>query len=432
MRIHGRHTMLTRGAAPRAISHPLSPGTSPVLTPVLLRHPEYLQLGLRGCRRSLQASAVAVRRAAWQRWLHHAGVDAARPKQQFMAAAASSEPGKPANEPEGSQAATQASSAGVDGAGPSGRGRPTLAQMQQDARSMISELAAKQIAEQQQRQQLASASRGVSSRATAVSGPAASGSSSAAAGGTAATVDTATARARAPEQGQALEATATSAPAPASQPGELEESSSDDITWSSLRAELEGDWQRLRDRWRQFVARPLDPPPAPQQRQPGQQRGQPEARDGGPQPLEVVVPQVVGPDGSVLPSSSGSNIGSSSAPWMDSAGGAATGVAGAEAVSQQERGGEPQAGDGEAEDYDLVVQRGATRLLQLACLAVFAAQWAPVVQAVAGGGVAPPPFRDGILAMLLACPPTPVTMSLQMVRPMAGMYFSFDKQTCMC
>eukprot|EP00198_Chlamydomonas_reinhardtii_P000379 XP_001689714.1 predicted protein [Chlamydomonas reinhardtii] len=99
---------------------------------------------------------------------------------------------------------------------------------------------------------------------------------------------------------------------------------------------------------------------------------------------------------------------------MDSAGGAATGVAGAEAVSQQERGGEPQAGDGEAEDYDLVVQRGATRLLQLACLAVFAAQWAPVVQAVAGGGVAPPPFRDGILAMLLACPPTPVTMSLQM------------------
>ncbi|KAG2424542.1 hypothetical protein HXX76_014423 [Chlamydomonas incerta] len=264
--------------------------------------------------------------------------------------------------------------------------------MQQDARSKIAGLAAMQIAAQQQQ----AASRGFAGSVTAAPKPAASGSLSATADGTAAAMaEAAPARASAQGQGQTLDASMAAAAAPTA-------SSSDEVTWRALRSELEVDWQRLRDRWRQFVARPLDPPPAPLQPQNGQQQGGPATRDGGAQPLEVVVPQVVGPDGSALPSSS------------SSAYAGAAGTAAQAGGAQPGRSGELEGGVGEEEYEELVVRRRATRLLQLACVAVFVAQWAPVVQALAGGGVAPPPLKDGLLALLLACPPTPVTVSMQM------------------
>ncbi|KAG2448434.1 hypothetical protein HYH02_006326 [Chlamydomonas schloesseri] len=308
--------------------------------------------------------------------------------------------------------------------------------MQQDARNKIAELAAKQIAaqqqqqqqqRQQQQQQAASAASRLKSNITESSPPAATRPSPATDESTASVASAAAAAAaRTPEQGPTVVAATTTEPGARAAP-----ESTDEASWGALRSELEGDWQRLRDRWRQFLARPLETPDAPSQQRKAQSASQPaSAGGGGAQPLEVVVPQVVGPDGSVLPSSGASSSSSSSSSsgggtsstsstgpgaGPSAPAGAATGALAAAQQQQQEgQAGDGDAGDGDDEAYELVVQRGATRVLQLACLAVFAAQWAPVLQAVMGGGVAAPALKDGLLALLLACPPTSVTMSMQM------------------
>jgi hypothetical protein len=146
----------------------------------------------------------------------------------------------------------------------------------------------------------------------------------------------------------ASETVAAARPPPAGdQPGPVD----DDNGWHAAQQDWAEEWQRVKDRWQQFVERPLDPPPLPSQD--------------------------------------------------------ALGAAGKD--------------EDPTEGGELRRQAAVSRLVQLGCVAVFIAQWAPVVQAVlaapaavaaATGG---PPGRDVLLALLLASPPTPMTLAWQAV-----------------
>ncbi|PNH00471.1 hypothetical protein TSOC_013704, partial [Tetrabaena socialis] len=66
----------------------------------------------------------------------------------------------------------------------------------------------------------------------------------------------------------------------------------------------------------------------------------------------------------------------------------------------------------EEEEEDTGRTTTVSRLLQLVIVGVFVAQWAPVAQAAAAGA-ATMPAGELVVAALLACPPTPMTVSWQ-------------------
>ncbi|EFJ40758.1 hypothetical protein VOLCADRAFT_119864 [Volvox carteri f. nagariensis] len=134
--------------------------------------------------------------------------------------------------------------------------------------------------------------------------------------------------------------------------------------WEETRQEWAEMWQRIRVRWRHFVERPLDPP-SPQEHT---RQAQPD------------------------------------------------GAAGAEATAEAGGGGVKR-------------QAFVSRVVQLACVAVFVAQWAPLAHVLTGGAAAAQEAaaaaaggsttaaaaagREVWLALLVASPPTPLTLSWQ-------------------
>ncbi|KXZ55133.1 hypothetical protein GPECTOR_3g284 [Gonium pectorale] len=127
--------------------------------------------------------------------------------------------------------------------------------------------------------------------------------------------------------------------------------------------------------------------------------------------LEVVVPQVFEPRGSASSGRAAPDGAERTRPGAIAAAAAGEPTAATGAASEASG---PGSAVGEAE-ADFVRRTTATRLLQLACVAVFAAQWAPVAQSLAAGaaGGAAASGREVALAVLLVCPPTQLTLEWQ-------------------
>lgn len=152
-------------------------------------------------------------------------------------------------------------------------------------------------------------------------------------------------------------------------------------------AELEAqlNWERLQRRWRHFLERPLAPVPP-----------------------ELQSPELQGGGGTGRRSSTRATL----TPDEELQGGSSAG----------QQGGQEEGEATDEEEQQQPMRQLACRALQAALLAVFAAQWAPVVGAVVGGAL--PLGRDTMLAFLLACPPTPLTEAWQMVGRCAGFHCS--------
>ncbi|GIL85228.1 hypothetical protein Vretimale_10719 [Volvox reticuliferus] len=268
-----------------------------------------------------------------------------------------------------SSALEPASSANNDTQPPQRR-RMTLEQMQREARARLGDIVRQQLeADRTQQQQALQPSGGVRS-----SGGSSSSSSNRTSGGN--VTPSSSPPFTQPRQPETQEVAATpnahtSSPDTSSSTGLVASSTSAATAmsttaatvmtsasaptneWDAMRQEWDEEWQQIRARWRQFVERPLDPPPSQQQ------------------PLD---------DGS--------------------AAGAATAAPAAE---------------GSAGGH---LQRRAvvSRALQLVCVAAFVAQWAPLAHALVGRGAAAAtavPGWEVWLALLVASPPTPLTLSWQ-------------------
>ncbi|KAG2493043.1 hypothetical protein HYH03_008706 [Edaphochlamys debaryana] len=316
--------------------------------------------------------------------------------------------------------------AGSGSGGPAGpppaSGRQTLGQMQREARAKLGELAAKQMAQQREQQQTASEPQGEQGRQQPRPGPA----SQAAAQATAAPA----VAAPGPAPGRNPEPPATSpaelpsprssslGPGPASPAVDggarraaaptADAASSDgpgpDAEWSQLVAEWRGDWAQVRERWQSFVSRPLDMPASLQQKLEAEARAKAQAR-------AQALAEARAEAAAALAAA-----GEAGAPGVSGAGEAGAGsaaVLGAQGTSAEAK---AQGKGLEEEDDDgvkvVTAEFGLTRLLQAALVGVFVAQWAPVWSALAEAGPAAW-GRDTLLALALACPPTPLTLDWQ-------------------